>query len=111
MPEPKDFRVGSEFYQNVALTAAEDLRRSLKIDEQSFRRIGPSAWQDPRPAFIYRTLDEVQKAGIAIKDWSEELGKTEVGPEVADHIIRLVTQWQRDERSSAPANCPKFWST
>jgi hypothetical protein len=99
MPEPKDFRFGCEFYQNVALKAAEDLRRSLKINEESFRRIGASAWRDPRPAFIYRVLDEVQKAGIAIKDWSEELGKTEVGPEVTDHIVRLVTQWQQDEQS------------
>jgi len=32
--EPKDFRVGCEFYVNVALKAAEDLRRSLKIDEE-----------------------------------------------------------------------------
>jgi hypothetical protein len=99
MPEPKDFRFGCEFYQNVALKAAEDLRQRLKINEESFRRIGPSAWSDPRPAFIYRILDEVQKAGIAIKDWSEELEKTEVGPEVTDHIIRLVTQWQQDEQS------------
>ena len=62
MPEPKDFRVGCEFYVTVALKAAEDLRRALKIDEESFRRIGPALWQDPRPAFIYRVLDEVQKA-------------------------------------------------
>jgi hypothetical protein len=39
MPEPKDFRVGCDFYVNVALKAAEDLRRGLKIDEVSFRRI------------------------------------------------------------------------
>jgi len=99
MPEPKDFRVGCEFYQNVALKAAEDLRRTLKIDEESFRRIGPALWRDPRPAFIYRVLDEVQKAGIAIKDWSEKLGDNEAKPEHTDHIIRLMTQWQQDEQS------------
>jgi hypothetical protein len=99
MPEPKDFRIGCDFYFKVALKAADELRRALKIDEQAFRRIGPTLWQDPRPAFIYRVLDEVQKAGIAIKDWSEKLGTTEVGPEITDHLIRLVTQWQQDEQS------------
>jgi hypothetical protein len=99
MGEPTGFRVGCDFYQTVALKAAEDLRRSLKIDEEAFRRTGPALWQDPRPAFIYRVLDEVQKAGIAIKDWSEKLKEDEKKPEHTEHIIRLVTQWQQDEQS------------
>jgi len=99
MSEPKDFRFGCEFYTSVALKAAEDLRKALPMDEQSFRRTGPALWQNPRPAFIYRALDEVQKAGVAIKDWSEKLGTGEVGREITDHLIRLVTQWQRDDQS------------
>ncbi len=99
MAEPKDFRIGCEFYLSVALKAANDLRAALQIDEESFRRIAPMAWQDPRPSFIYRVLDEVQKAGIAIKDWSEKLGESEWKPEYTEHLIRLVTQWQQDELS------------
>jgi hypothetical protein len=99
MAEPKDFRIGCEFYLSVALKAANDLRTTLGIDEESFRRIAPMAWQDPRPAFIYRVLDEVQKAGVAIKDWSEKLGESEWKPEYTEHLIRLVTQWQQDEQS------------
>ena len=99
MAEPKDFRIGCEFYLSVALKAAGDLRAALRIDEESFRRIAPALWQDPRPAFIYRVLDEVQKAGISIKDWSEKLGESERRPEFTDHLIRLVTQWQEDEQS------------
>jgi hypothetical protein len=99
MAEPKDFRIGCEFYLTVALRAAKDLRAALRIDEESFRRISPALWQDPRPAFIYRVLDEVQKGGIAIKDWSEKLGESEWKPEYTEHLIRLVTQWQQDEQS------------
>ncbi|MFZ3375834.1 MAG: hypothetical protein WA183_09795 [Chthoniobacterales bacterium] len=98
MAEPKDFRIGCEFYLSVALKAANDLRGALRIDEESFRRTGPALWQDPRPAFIYRVLDEVQKAGVSIKDWSEKLRQNERKPEHTDHLIRLVTQWQQDEQ-------------
>jgi hypothetical protein len=99
MAEPKDFRIGCEFYLSVALKAANDLRAALRIDEESFRRIASIAWQDPRPAFLYRVLDEVQKAGIAIKDWSDKLGESDWKPEYTEHLVRLVTQWQQDEQS------------
>jgi hypothetical protein len=42
------------FYLSIALKAASELRTALKIDEGAFRKIVPSAWHDPRPAFIYR---------------------------------------------------------
>jgi hypothetical protein len=99
MPEPKDFRFGCEFYTTVALKAADDLRKALRMDENSFRRVAPALWKDPRPAFIYRVLDEVQKAGVSIKDWSEKLGESDRRPEYTNHLIRMVTQWQQDEQS------------
>jgi len=48
MSEPKDFRIGNEFYLSVALKAANDLRAALRIDEESFRRTGPALWPDTR---------------------------------------------------------------
>lgn len=99
MSEPKDFRIGCEFYTTVAIKAANDLQNALQMDEKSFRRVTPASWQDPRPAFIYSVLDEVQKAGVSVKDWSGKLGETERKPGVTDHLIRIVTQWQQDEQS------------
>ena len=99
MAEPKDFRVACEFYTTVAIKAADDLQKALPMDEDSFRRIAPALWKDPRPAFIYSVLDEVQKAGVSIEDWSSKLGESERRPEYTDHLIRLVTQWQQDEQS------------
>ena len=99
MPEPKDFQESCEFYITVAIKAADDLRNALRLDETQFRRITPALWQDPRPAFIYSVLDEVQKAGISIMDWSQKLSETDRKPEHTDHLIRLVTRWQQDEQS------------
>jgi hypothetical protein len=99
MPESKDFRVVCDFYTTVALKAAADLRKALPMDEDSFRRTAPALWKDPRPAFIYSVLDEVQKAGVSIEDWSGKLSEGERRPEHTDQLIRMVTQWQQDEQS------------
>jgi hypothetical protein len=99
MPEAKDFQESCEFYITVAIKAASDLRNALRLDETAFRQITPALWQDPRPAFIYSVLDEVQKAGISIMDWSQKLSDTNRKREHTDHLIRLVTRWQQDEQS------------
>ena len=57
--------------------SSDDLRAALRIDEESFRRIATARWENPSPACIYRVLDEVQKPGVSIKDWSENLGESE----------------------------------
>jgi hypothetical protein len=70
----------------------------LKIDEVAFRKVASSAWHDPRPAFIYRVLDEVQKAGLCINEWFEKL-KDGSTPDPADHETRLTHQWLLDEEN------------
>jgi len=85
-------------YCTIALKAASELRTALKIDEVAFRKIAPSAWHDPRPAFIYRVLDEVQKAGLCINEWFEKLNDDST-PDPADHETRLTHQWLLDEQN------------
>lgn len=94
----KGIRFDHAFYVSIALKAAADLRIALKIDEGVFRRIAPSAWQDPRPAFIYRVLDELQKAGLCINEWFEKL-EDDSTPDPADHETRLYHQWLLDEQN------------
>jgi len=86
------------FYCTIAFKAASDLRTALKIDEVGFHKIAPSAWQDPRPAFIYRVLDEIQKAGLCINEWFNKLNDDST-PDPADHETRLTHQWLLDEQS------------
>jgi hypothetical protein len=92
----KDLKLGHDFYYSVALKAAAELRSMLKIDEGAFRQIAPSLWHDPRPAFIYRVLNEVQKAGICIVDCYEKLKDDDSKPDPVDHMTRLATQWLQD---------------
>ena len=99
MDDPKDIQFGHDFYCSIAFKAAPELRNALKIDEVAFRRMAPSAWHDPRPAFVYRVLDEVQKAGICIHDWFETLKDDEVAANPADHMTRLMHQWLLDEQN------------
>ena len=99
MDDPKDIKFDRDFYCTIAFKAAPELRTALKIDEVAFRRMAPSAWHDPRPAFIYRVLDEVQKAGICIHDWFETLKDQTSPPNADDHMTRLQAQWLLDEQN------------
>ena len=99
MDDPKDIKFDRDFYCTIAFKAAPELRNALKIDEVAFRRMAPSAWHDPRPAFIYRVLDEVQKAGICIHDWFETLKDQTSPPNADDHMTRLQAQWLLDEEN------------
>jgi hypothetical protein len=64
-----------------------------------FDALGRRFGRIPARHLFYRVLDEVQKAGVSIKDWSEKLSENERKPEHTNHLIRLVTQWQQDEQS------------
>ena len=95
----KDIQLGHDLYCSIAFKAASELRAALKVDEGAFRQIAPSLWADPRPAFIYRVLDEIQKAGICIHDWVEKLKDEKTTPDPADHLTRLASQWLQDEQN------------
>jgi hypothetical protein len=98
MHDLKGIHLDHVFYCTIAFKAAVDLRTALNIDEVAFRKMAPSAWHDPRPAFIYRVLDEVQKAGLCINEWYEKL-KDQSTPDPADHETRLTHQWLLDEQN------------
>ena len=75
MNEAEEFKEECDMYATIALKGPQELRETLRLTEDSFRFVSPYLWEDPRAAFIYRVLDEVMKAGMAIKDWSTKLKK------------------------------------
>ena len=99
LSERDDFKTSCEFYRSVAIVASKDLRKVTGLDETSFGQIASALWRDPRPAFIYRVLDEVQKAGISIIEWVAKLLASDDKPDYSDHDSRLVNQWIQDEQS------------
>jgi hypothetical protein len=100
-----DLKTECDVYTFAALKGPAQLRSQLKLNEDAFRFVGPSLWSDPRPAFIYRVLDEVQKAGLAIdswleQDWLQKLYLEGPAPLSSDHVERLAIEWMDDEQSA-----------
>ena len=72
-PKPQADTVLWDFCINVGLRGAHDLRKVLGLDETNFRHIAAIAHAKPSRCYIYRVLDEVQKAAISIMQWKEYL--------------------------------------
>jgi hypothetical protein len=59
------------------VVGADELRKELGLDELNFRRLAPNLNREPKRYFIYRILDEIQKAALKISDWKESLSEIE----------------------------------
>lgn len=70
-------KVGWNYYISIGVKGADDLRKELGLDELNFRRVSPTVNQQPKKYFIYRVLDEVQKAALKIAYWKEFLSEEE----------------------------------
>jgi len=57
----------------VGVQGADELRKVIGLDEINFRRLSPNLNGEPKKYFLYRILDEIQKAGLKILDWKEFL--------------------------------------
>lgn len=66
-----------DFYLSVGVAGADELRKEIGLDELNFRRIAPNLNQEPKRYFLYRVLDEIQKAALKIFDWKEALSEIE----------------------------------
>src|SRR5450631_1555240 len=66
-----------DFYLSVGVQGADELRKELGLDELNFRRLAPNLNQKPKEYFLYRVLDEIQKAALKIFDWRESLSEIE----------------------------------
>src|SRR5271154_3451846 len=62
-------KIGWDFYVSIGVQGADDLRKELGLDELNFRRLAPNVNQKPKEYFLYRILDEIQKAALKIFDW------------------------------------------
>ncbi len=55
---------GWNFYLSVGVMGADELRKELGLDELNFRRLAPNLNREPKKYFLYRILDEIQKAPL-----------------------------------------------
>ena len=89
-PEPKSSSLSEEetklwnFYLSVGVQGADELRKELGLGELNFRHLGPNLNREPKRYFLYRVLDEIQKAALKIFDWKESL--LEIEPDKMQRI-------------------------
>jgi len=60
-----------DFVIHVGLRGGDDLRQAIGLNECSFRHVAPYAHAQPSRCYVYRVLDEVQKAAICMMQWKE----------------------------------------
>jgi len=67
-----------DFCLAVGVQGAHDLRKELSLDELNFTHLAPNLNREPKNYFLYRVLDEIQKAALKIADWKESLSEAEL---------------------------------
>ena len=103
-----------EFCLSVGLRGSQDLRQKLGLDETNFRHVASYAHAEPSRCFIYRVLDEIQKAGISMMQWKEYVSKgIDCGGLEADQgLKRLALQSVIDDQQFKARKLLKsFWES
>lgn len=85
------------FWSRALVRASEDLRALLNVDESGYRFVSGTAHGAARDYFLYATLDEVEKLGIAVMGWDELIGNDLIEP--ADATRRVILERSLDEQS------------
>ncbi len=86
-----------KFWSRALIRAGEDLRALLHVDESGYRFIAGTAHGAARDYFLYATIDEIEKLGIAVIGWDELIGNELIEPE--DATSRVILERSLDEQS------------
>jgi len=91
-----------DFFIQLGIKGAQDLRKELKISESEFIKTAPYAHLDPSNCFFYRVLDETQKASLNISQWkdyiSEGFDSSKTKDEEGQQIDRLSIECVLDDQ-------------
>lgn len=91
-----------DFFIQLGIKGAQDLRKELKITESEFRKTAPYSYSDPIKCYLYRVLDEIQKASLCITQWKDYVSdgfesKKEM-EEVNCQLDRLSIEYMLDDQ-------------
>ena len=86
-----------KFWARALVRAGEDLRALLQVDESNFRFVAGPTHTAARDYFLYATLDEIEKLGIAVMGWDEIVGQEEI--QAGDATTRVILERSLDEQS------------
>lgn len=99
--EKPDFKEFLDSVFSLGLKSAHALRQTLELDETIFRTRPPYSHENTRNIYIYRTLDEAQKAILCFPRWKEFYTDEAVNFEsdTQKHMMRITEQSVHDEIS------------
>lgn len=66
-----------DLFISVGVMGADELRKELELDELNFQRLSPNLNREPKKYFVYRVLDEIQKAALKIDEWKKYLSEAD----------------------------------
>lgn len=87
---------------NIGMKVGHDLRQKLNIDEDNFRFRAPYSHINSRNVYIYRAIDEVQKAATCLIRWKEFISdenENNLKKDVEKQVMRITQQAVFDEQS------------
>jgi hypothetical protein len=94
-----DFSKFCNFLMQAALAGPNKLRKHLAINEATFRSVAAFALEKPKEVYLYRVLDEIQKAGVSINLWFDYLNDAKKVELTDSHIERVVHESIIDDQS------------
>lgn len=99
--EKFDYKEFLDSVFSLGLKAAHALRQKLELDEIAFRNRPPYSHENTRNVYLYRTLDEAQKALLCFPRWKEFFTDESVNQEsdTQRHMMRITEQSVHDEIS------------
>lgn len=90
------------FLETALLKGSHSIRPLLGIDESGFRFVAAFSHADARGFYLYRVMDEVQKAAVALIRWKEVL-EGDQGEDPVDEeqkqLDRIILESLVDEQS------------
>lgn len=89
-----------EFFCDATWRGTHDLRDILRLQESDFRMVAGYSHLDARSFYLYAVLDEIQKAGVAIRQWMEFLEDPRDGLRFnpKDQTHRMILESVLDEQ-------------
>ena len=106
-----DYRMFWRHAFGVGIKGAHALRQRLDLNEDNFRFRAPYSHKNARNVYIYRALDEVQKAATCLVRWAEffKEGKLiDADENLQKQIMRVTEQAVYDEQA---LRCRKLTET
>jgi hypothetical protein len=93
----KEKKDKNDFYIDVCIKGAHQLRNRLKVDEQTYQLVAGFSHHFTRDYYLYGILDEIEKVGIALMRYREFLSDADKA-ETRDRVTRNVLGSIYDEQ-------------